>query len=257
MRFLPWRTWPDFFADNPWALDVYEGLRFAKGLWDQYESIIIVVALWLVARKIRRESGRLKERVDTLGQHVKAAGEAADTAVASANEAARSITTAIAAGLQGFRKQANSSALDQPEPADGETNWEKISDIWRDLKDRLELQIQEIGHKRVRAKYSQMPRRTYRDVINSLRDDGEIPSGVATKLLTLDHEYQVLRFRPKSATAAQLALFQEGEQLADRVLPDLPESAPAAEQTAGVAQTQTEERLEPTGPLPAVPRGAA
>lgn len=242
MWFLPWQSWLDFIAENPWATDAFEWLRYAKGLWSQYESIIIVIALWLVARKLGRERGRLQERVDTLAQHVKAATDASDTAIAAAKEASDTIVAAIATS-GGRAAQANGAqapnVVPQPEASDY-ANWERISDIWNDLKDRIELKIQEISHKRVRGKYSQMARRTYRDVINALQEDRLLKPGVAIRLLEMDHQYQVLKFRPRNVTAEQVEKFVEGLQIinANRALPHLPTEPAEAASAAADQQDQ-------------------
>ena len=93
---LRWPYWQNLFVDYPWLTDAAEWLHYAKGVWDQYQSIAIVIALWLVARKLGRERELIEERVDTLSQHVKAAIEASDAAIAAAKEASDGIVAAFA-----------------------------------------------------------------------------------------------------------------------------------------------------------------
>jgi hypothetical protein len=48
MRFA-WRFLPEFFISHPWVVEAVEWLRVAKDLWEQYNSLVILVGLWLVA----------------------------------------------------------------------------------------------------------------------------------------------------------------------------------------------------------------
>ncbi len=268
---LPWRSWPEFLADNPWAVDAIEWLRVAKNLWEQYNSILILVGLWLVARKLTRERGRLEERVATLGQHVKAAIEASDTAIAAAQEASATakdasdrIVAAITAAQPG-RAQVNGAqvapnAMPQPQLSE-HANWERISDIWSELKDRIDLRIEDIPQKRVRSKYSHMGRRTYREIINALQKDGVLKPGIAVRLLQLDHEYQVLRFKPKDVSPAQVATFEEVLQIVNgsRALPPLPNEAiedSAQATSVAVADPQSDTTQQSTT-APAAVRAAS
>ena len=141
-------------------------------------------------------------------------------------------------------------AMPPPHPSNY-ANWERISDIWGELKDRIDLRIEAIPQKRVRSKYSHMGRRTYREIINALQKDGVLKPGIAVRLLQLDHEYQVLKFKPKDVSPAQVATFQEALQIINgsRALPPLPnegidEPVPATdvavtEPQSGVTQQDT------------------
>jgi len=261
---LPWRSWPEFLADNPWATHIAEWLHVAKSLWDQYHSILILVGLWLVARKLTRERGRLEERVATLGQHVKAAIEASDTAIAAAKEASDGIVAAIITA-QPSRVQANGAhvapnAMPLPQPTDY-TNWERISAIWSEIKDRIDLRIEDIPQKRVRSKYSHMGRRTYREIINALLKDEVLKPGIAVRLLQLDHAYQVLRFKPREVSAAQAATFEEVLQMVNgsRALPALPNEAigePVQATIVAVAEPESGARQQDTT-APAAVRAAS
>ena len=197
MQFFPWESWSKFLADNPWASEALEWLRYAKRLWNQYESIVIVVALYLIARKLGRERERLEERVDTLGQHVKAATEASDSAIAAAKEASDTVVASVSHALRGVAGGARTapSQVLQPPPrsplaeyADPErvnANRDRVNRIWGQLKERIDLRIQDIPRKNVRAKYSHMGRRSYRGVINALEEDGILSSKLADDLREL------------------------------------------------------------------------
>ncbi len=50
----------------PLAPDFWEWVRFIKDLWGQYQGLVILAGLWLVARKLTRERERLGERVEPL-----------------------------------------------------------------------------------------------------------------------------------------------------------------------------------------------
>ena len=69
-----------------------------------------------------------------------------------------------------------------------------------------------------------MRRRTYEDILNALRKDRVLKPGIVVQLLTLDHLYQVFRFRPKSVTPEQAKMFEEALQTVNGVsaLPPLP-----------------------------------
>jgi hypothetical protein len=258
---LPWPSVPEFLFNNPWAVGLIEWLGVLKSFWDQYNSLLVLVGLWLVARKLKGERERLEERVDTLGQHVKAAVEVSDSAIvaakeasAAAKEASVEILGAIAASTGSRAPLANGAhavpnATKQQQET-GDNNWKRVSEIWGELKDRIELKIQNISQKRVRAKYSRMPRRTYEDVITALRKDEVLKRGVALKLLQLDHEYKVLRFKPKDdVTAVQVAMFVEVQRIvnATRALPLLPNDE--AEEV-GVGPAETPEQPEPPPDTP-------
>jgi hypothetical protein len=229
MRF-PWRFLPEFLTSHPWVVEAIEWLRLAKELWEQYNSLLILVGLWLVARKLGRERERLEERVDTLSQHVKVATDASDAAIISAKEASETIVAAVAASASSSNRSGPVNGARVPASATPQllqtdhTNWERVNEIWSELKDRVELTIQSISHKSVRNKYSKMPRRTYRDIITALRKDGVLTPGVAIELLRLDHQYPVLRFKARQVTPQEVETFVEALQKinATRVLPPLP-----------------------------------
>ena len=230
MRF-PWRFLPEFFISHPWVVEAVEWLRVAKDLWEQYNSLVILIGLWLAARKLSRERERLEERVDTLSQHVKVAKEASETAIVAAKEASDAIIAAVAASTPGSSRGGQVNGSRDPsgvvpqllEP--DHTNWDRVNEIWGEIKDRIELKIQSISHKSVRNKYSHMPRRTYLKIITALQEDGVLRPGIANRLRDLDHQYQVLRFKARHVTPEQVATFVEVQQIVDgqRALPPLPD----------------------------------
>jgi hypothetical protein len=267
MRF-PWRFLPDFFTSHPWVVEAIEWLRVAKDLWEQYNSLVILVGLWLVARKLSRERERLEERVDTLSQHVKVAKEASETAIVAAKEASDAIIMAVAASAPGNSRPGQMNGSRMPSGASphflepDHTNWDRVNEIWGALKDRIELKIQGISHKSVRNKYSHMPRRTYRKIITALQEDGVLRSGIANRLRDLDHQYQVLRFKARHVTTEQVAMFMEVQQMVDgqRALPALPDE-PAQEQSLFDAdvlgQDERGDRVVSSRPSPEATRAAS
>ena len=149
MRFLTVQSSPEFALVFPWAVEALEWLQIAKEWWHRYESIIIIViALWLVARKISRERQRLEERVNTLSQHVKAAIDASDTAVVKAQQASDTIVGALASfNRQTSAESAATNGAIRQQAAEGSyANWERISEIWSNLKERIDLKIEDIPH---------------------------------------------------------------------------------------------------------------
>ena len=218
----PWRSLPGFFLDYPRAADLIEWLQIAKDWIHRYESFILIVGLWLVARKIRRERERLQERVNTLTQHVQAAGEASDAAIVKAQQVASTILDAIAMSTRvGVRSPTAGDKLTSSPEASLEilegasSNWQQISEIWNNLKQRIELRIEDIPNKRVREKYSRMDRRVYRRIITQLEHDELLRPAVADILRDLARRYQALKFDPANITAAEVQKFVEGQQIVD------------------------------------------
>jgi hypothetical protein len=227
-----------------------------NSLWDQYNSLLILVGLWLVARKLSGERERLEERVDTLGQHVKVAVDAAHRAVAAAKEASEAIVTAATDSRAG---QMNGAQM--PSPIDSSeatySNWERVSSIWGELKERIDLRIQEIPHKRVRAKYSRMPRRTYRNIINALLKDGVLGGVFGPKLIDLDRKYLALRFKPKEVTPQHVALFEDVLRIVNgtRALP--PSTNESAEENGSETSAAAAQPRDDTDRTGAVARAAS
>jgi hypothetical protein len=104
---------------------------------------------------------------------------------------------------------------------------------WRDVRDRIELAIEGINHARVRSKYSRIARYAYRHVINALQKDGVITSAqVADKLRSMDTTFNILKFRPTTVSASDVAEFNRALEFVDPYLPKLPDRELASDPTA-------------------------
>lgn len=148
-----------------WIIDAYPCLSdlvsfatYLHELWNRYQNFIVLIGLFIVARRLRQERIKLSERVDTLSQIVRATRDQAEAALAQPQAS------------QPRSEPAGANAQDSASPA----NWETVRAIWRNARDRMELAVEGIGSSRTRAKYSRLPRYTYRDVINALETDGVI-----------------------------------------------------------------------------------
>jgi hypothetical protein len=93
------------------------------------------------------------------------------------------------------------------------------------MRDRIELLIEGISSSKVRGKYSKMPRRRYRDIINALERDGELTPKIADELLWIDGLFNRVRFRPRAVTDQEVSELKVSYQLAGKFLPPLPDEA--------------------------------
>ena len=105
--------------------------------------------------------------------------------------------------------------------ADGMTNWETIRLGWRDIRDRMELAIEDIPNAQVRSKYSRIARYVYQFVINALQKDGVIaPAQVAERWM--DKTFNILKFKLRTVSADDVAKFTRALEFVDHHLPKLP-----------------------------------
>jgi hypothetical protein len=141
------------------------------------------MGLGVVVSRLRHERLQLSERVETLSQIVKATSDEAEEAVA------------IRSGVQNA--------------AGDRKSWETIRSDWRNIRNRIELKIENIPQTRVRQKYS-VRRYRYANVINQLADDRLIESHVRDALLAMDGAFQQWKFRPPDVTP------QDARQLRER-----------------------------------------
>lgn len=187
----------------PWLNDFLPYLSILQELWHQYQSLVILVGLVLVWRRLRAERIMLSERIDTLGQIVKATRDETEVSLAQA-----------------------SADPEQPQlQPDFEPlrNWQHIRAVWREARDRLELLIEQISRSRVRAKYSRMDRYTYRGVISALETDGYLTRTVSDKLRAMDTVFNTVKFRPNAITDQQVIDFNQLYELPNGKLPKLPD----------------------------------
>ena len=97
------------------------------------------------------------------------------------------------------------------------------------MRDRLELAIESIDRRGVRAKSSKFPRYAYKDVINALERDEFLRPSVAHKLRSMDIAFNTLKFRPKAVTDAEVIEFRNARDFVDRWLPKLANEEPISE----------------------------
>ena len=197
LRVPPW-----MLNEYPFLNDVLSILVVIKELWHQYQGIVLVVALWLIHRQLRRERILFGEKVGNLSQIVKGIRDDAEAGLSSQQQAV-----------------ASAPVLPQRQSASEANHWEDIRIVWRELRDRLELAIEQIQRRATRAKYAEIPRYGYRRIIKALEDDGEIGTTVSTKLLTLDNLFARLKFTPASASADDAKHFRETRDFVDHWLP--------------------------------------
>ena len=172
-------------------------------IWKQFGDLITLAALALIWIGIKRERKRLHvlldklpEKVDTLGQHVKAAQDAIEKG---------SPGSTIAAGDANIQ------------------NWEEIRSTWRNIRERLELAIEQIRRKSTREKYGRFDRYSYSKVIKTLSDDQEITDTIAADLLKMNAKFLSLRRRTSATSQNDLQEFKNCFARVDRALPKLPE----------------------------------
>ena len=72
----------------PWLSDVIPVLKIVQAVWNNIESVVLLIGLFWVGRRLKRERIKISgliddlgEKVDTSGQIANAAREAAETAM--------------------------------------------------------------------------------------------------------------------------------------------------------------------------------
>lgn len=102
--------------------------------------------------------------------------------------------------LQKHQDATDSVSTDTADPGSFEwdtlDNWGKLSWVWEDFTQRIELLIdQKITDGRTLQRYNRISRRTYRDVIDALLKDGLISTQLGKVLIALNTDY--LSWRPR------------------------------------------------------------
>lgn len=200
----------------PWIADVVPWLVAAKGFFDKIESLALFLGLLWVVRLLKKERLKLSSLIDDLGQRV-------DTSAQIANAAREAAETAMSRPANGsMQTQVGSTA-----------NWEIIREDWQQTRDRLELAISKIKHKATRAKYGKINRYSYADVINQLREDGQLRSEKAwMALLNMNHRFLALRTRTNNIGPHEVHEFKSWLRDVNGQLPKLPHP-PAPQAQAG------------------------
>lgn len=166
--------------------------EWLKDLWaiiKSLESLLILLGLFLAWHLLRRERLKIAALVEDLGQRVETSIQQSRAAMETAE-----------------------AALTKPEGAtqNGGTAapWETIRSDWQNVRDRLELAIEQIQHKSTRKKYAKFTRYNYNDIIIALRDDQEISQRAFNALIGMNGLFLRLRARPTNATPSDVAQFQ-------------------------------------------------
>lgn len=212
---MSWRLLPQsLYDDYPWLKDVAAAFVVLQDLWHQYQNLVILVGLVLVARKLQSERLLLTEQIDTLGQMVKATRDEAEAVPAP---------------------QVDQSLSTPPEAVDGSVaNWETMRAKWAEARDRLELAIEGIRRANVRRKYSKMPRTSYRAVITALEKDLGWGPTIANNLRQMDTMFHRLKFHPDRVTPSDVQIFMYLFDVPNTKLPRLPDEELADEPAVGV-----------------------
>ena len=163
--------------------------------WSERRIVIEALMFAFVLFALRHSRLKLKAVVDELGQKLEQRIEAVEESVQQPP-----------AGT----------------PPDVAANWEKIRELWRDARKRMELAIDGISDGRVRRKYSNLSRYSYTKIVNELRQDRVINADAARALDIMNETFLSLR-RARAATAEEASEFEELYQRADKALPKLPD----------------------------------
>jgi hypothetical protein len=197
-------------------------LSFLRDLWHETQGVVLLIGLGIVVSRLRYERLQLSERVETLSQIVRATWDEAEEAVAIRS----GVQTAIA----------------------GRQSWEIIRSDWRNVRNRIELKIENIPQVRIRQKYSRMRRYRYAGVIEQLAEDRLIEPHVRDALLAMDGAFQQWKFRPADVKPPDVGQFREWLSTANGALPPLAESLTPADQAPGEVSAKaavSETVLEP------------
>lgn len=190
-----------------WISDLVPWLKFFQAIWDRIESLVLLVGLFWVGHRLKRERVKISSLIDDLGQKVDTSGQIAN----AAREAAE---TAMARPTGPAQMQNGSTA-----------NWEFIRSDWQNTRDRLELAIKRIKHKSTRSKYGNINRHSYVDVINQLREDEQLKSDKAwMALLKMNAKFLSLRTRTNSVGSPEVEEFRCWLRDVNGSLPKLPQA---------------------------------
>lgn len=197
----------------PWISDLIPWFELVKSSWGKIESLALVGALFWVGHRLKRERIKISGLIDDLGEKVDTSGQIAN----AAREAAETAMSRPAGPVQAQ----NGST----------SNWEIIRSDWQTTRDRLELAIKRIRHKATRAKYGNINRHSYADVINQLREDEQLKSDRAwMALLNMNAKFLALRTRTGSVGQREVEEFKVLLRDVNGSLPKLPHPpAPVAQ----------------------------
>lgn len=189
----------------PWIVDLEPYFEILRDWWHRLESFVLVGLLFWVGHRLKRERIKLSGLIDDLGQRV-------DTSAQIANAAREAAETAMSRPNGSMQSQVGSTA-----------NWELIREDWQQTRDRLELAISKIKHKTTRAKYGKINRHSYADVINQLREDGQLRSDKAwMALLNMNQRFLALRTRTNNVGPHEVHEFKNWLRDVNGQLPKLP-----------------------------------
>jgi len=115
--------------------------------------------------------------------------------------------------LQKLSEERSPEVIVEVEPqADGHfeeaDNWDAVSQLWFDVKDCVERQIEGIPDGRIRRKYNSIPRYTYDEITELLQRDGILPARTALAINEMDSAFRSLRNRKTPVTPERVAAFR-------------------------------------------------
>jgi hypothetical protein len=211
-----------------WIIEQWHALPQGTGI------LIGFAVLWFM---LRRERKRLSERIETLRQII--------TATSDQNEEQEVVLAQEQTPPAPSPSPApNGAAVGATPIRDDLANWLTVRAIWRDIRDRLEILIEDISSSRVRGKYSKMPRRRYRDIVNALEKDRELTAKVANTLLAMEGTFNQARFKPRGVGDQDALAMVEAYNLVSRFLPPSPDGAPQVDVPPAVP-TQPRDSVAP------------
>jgi hypothetical protein len=110
-----------------------------------------------------------------------------------------------------------------PPAADADPeNWERIRELWRQARMRIELKVEAIADRLERRRYNSLSRYTYEGMVKELHKDNLISAEAAEALKAMNDAFLRLR-RAHAATAEEAKLFATLFEKASPELPELPE----------------------------------
>jgi hypothetical protein len=108
-----------------------------------------------------------------------------------------------------------------PDGADA-ASWERIRELWKKARMRIELMVEAISDRLEKRKYNSLSRYTYDGMVKELSKDGLLSGEAAESLSKMNQKFLALR-PARAATPQEATEFAELYQRADKALPKLPD----------------------------------
>jgi hypothetical protein len=161
--------------------------------WHWIELLIQALMFGLILWALKGSRLKLKAVVDELGEKLKQRIDAVQEAV-------------------------DQPPTQAPVGADPDS-WDRIRELWRDARMRIELRVEAISDRLERRKYNSLSRYTYDGMVRELRKDNLISAEAADALTTMNERFLSLR-RARAATAEDAKQFAQLYGRASTELPD-------------------------------------